>query len=76
MEDLISQLLPYGGAATGGSAVLFIAWRLKNSEEEVERLRADVKRLNRSLNLYYFYLSKKDTNFANFLEKHEKNTGG
>ena len=66
------DLLPYLGA--GSSATIpILFWRITYLESLVKAYKKELVKERKRANLVYFYLSKKDTNFANFLHKHNSN---
>lgn len=72
MEELFNNVLPYAGIGAGG-VLPFLVWRVTQLEDRVLALEKEKEIQEKRLNIYYLYFSKKDTNFAYFIEKHEKN---
>lgn len=66
------DLLPYVGTGAG-AAIPLLFWRITTLNNEVDECHKKIKKLDRTINLFYFYLSKRDTNFSAFLAKHQSN---
>lgn len=71
LENLGNELLPYAGIGAG-SAIPFLVYRVMYLEKQVKNQEKAIKNLKKETSIYYFYLTKKDTNFSNFIQKHEK----
>lgn len=66
---LLADILPIlqtGSIPASG----FLAWRLLAVEQNNKQLKADVVKLRQCKDLIFIYLSKKDTNFVNFINKY------
>lgn len=70
MDNFFSDFLPYAGAGIG-SLLPILALRVKVLEDKINEQEKICVGLKKQLNLYYFYLSKRDTNFSTFLSKYK-----
>lgn len=71
LDNLVGDALPFAGLGIGG-AIPYLIIKMSSLESNVKTLQETVKKQQKTFGVYYFYLSRKDTNFGNFMEKHER----
>lgn len=68
-----SHILPYVGAGGGGVSISFLIYRIKALESKIKVNEREIKKQRKRTDLIYLYLTRKDTNFGDFLRKHNDN---